>query len=308
MKAYLIDKSLYKSYSDCKVIEDIDSYIESLILEECKPEEIIYDKLSQENIIILQQYGCILRKHEDKKMEITSVFNTTNTSVEQNKSLKKLNTDIKVKTESTTQPPKMKLLKAGEGKKRPPIFNLFSKKEEVEVEDVLLDDNLYSLLNNQSSDLLKKDNFKDYLLNNNYITNEEMVEILKEIDKKKSRGEDPKFIEMARKMKIITEEESAEILSNVTKKEVIPKSKLDINKLKSLNKELRDVKKSFFIVDFNAKKETITIIKDLSQNTIEYNVLEKDYLGYRIIVLNVVDGVIEELKSQNGMWYTWIQV
>ena len=163
--------------------------------------------------------------------------------------------------------------------------------------------------------------FKDYLVENKYLTKEQIQEVEKEIAKYKSLGYNKKFLEVCRHKHMFVEKEMkevkdksqhsklidknenicAQLLALTTSKEVLSKVVImsHIENIKKYNVDLKKLVKDYFILAIDEDNKIIEVCKDLS-NEPEYYQLEKLFVGYSIIKHNVVEGVTAEILGILG--------
>lgn len=259
-----------ESLDNMEKITDIDSFIEKVIYSEIVQKTIIYSedalsKIPEDYLDILKSSGIKLIKKEDiekiKKRNILPLKFFI-------KKMKKVEKQIE--------------------------------EEGVEKENIELDLNLISPLNNMKYDLARGENFRKYLEKNNILDSEEIEKIDNRVSSIRREGKKVYFLETAIKMNMLSERKCAEILSVVLKSEVICSDDIDRNKLIKLNKDILKFNKNFIIIDKNDEKKELIIGKDLGSDDVDLEIIEFFYIGYDIVVKNLVDGtsekIIKELK------------
>lgn len=174
----------------------------------------------------------------------------------------------------------------------PSVFKKKNKKETaVEVNimgDVSIDRSLLTV------DLSNGKQFREYLISNNYITEEQCDVIDEKMRKEKTLGKDPKIIETARREGILDEETSAKCLTYATRTEIVNPDSLDMEHLANINKGLIKSGQEFIYTDINNESMTVTIGADYSTEVGLYQV-ENQFVNYRVFTQRFVEGVTSEI-------------
>jgi len=190
------------------------------------------------------------------------------------------------------------------------MFGQKTKKEEEIVEEVKDMSNIEQIemgcslenaLGDARVDLARGKSFKEFIVNNSILTDDEIKKVESKIEESKKVGHKTYFIGSARKMGLVSEDEASRVLSMISKKEIISKDVLDIEEIKELNRSISKNFREFFILDVDKDNKIIRIAKDLASKSTNEEVLEVYFIGYSVCCSYLVDGVTNEIlkKLQN---------
>lgn len=146
-------------------------------------------------------------------------------------------------------------------------------------------------------DLINKQNFIKYLIDNNYLTIEQLKEVQQKVDRDKNMNINSHIIEIARKKGFISDTDSAKILTNIYSKKFLSKSSLNLENLYIINKPYLKTGINFLIKNYDKDTNTLTIIYDNETNPNLY-IIEDRYVTPIIEREFLVEGVLEEIKRE----------
>lgn len=272
------------------LISNLNEFLTKCILGSVEPQKIVIDERNDEACKTLEDMGFeIVLLHSYLKFK-KPIENTAPKPVStQTTSLFSEPESVQNQTEEIATP-----IQASQ-KKQSFFSRLFgSKKKETNHEVIAIDDNFLALNNRLIEADQRGAKVKNYCLEHNYLNNDQIKQVERLMEQAETFGEHKRFIQTAREAKLLTEDQAAKVLSNVTSKEVISKTKCNIEQLQPYNSEMLNLLSDFFIFRVDDKEKVVYICKDCSIEP-KLHLLERKYMGYHVVVYNVVEGVTRDI-------------
>lgn len=264
------------------LVEDLNEFLSNVVMGLISPQKIVVDEEQQEVISVLEENGFdIVMLHSYLKYK---------EKTEESEPVQKK----KPKYEPITN-------KEIETDEKPSFLSkLFGRKKKAQSENIQLDTNLINLVSNFCHMDERGRKVKQLCLDKGFLSVEDIKKAEKRMDDSFKYGHPKRFIQCARDSHLLTEDEAALVLSLTVNKEVVSKNECTPDRLLQYNLGMLDLLSNFFIYHVDEAKKEVTICKDCSDEPALY-LLEKKFMNYHVIILNVVEGVtkevIQELKA-----------
>lgn len=333
MLAIVKDKNQLKDNSqNIEYIQDIDTLIEKASFFEIEPQEIIEDCLEQEQKETLTDLGFVLINLNDylaNTKEITEVREQETKQELQQETQQELQQETQKETKEETSEVQT-ITKQETAEQERPEVQTITKDPQVEEEKTIKKTTLFinnestnkgffrnlfsnnknksndsqeelvsfKRLNRMNQDLGRGSEFKTFLKKTKLMTEEQIKDVEKVIDKQRSVGVTVYFIQVALAKKYLTEEQAINILSQTSRKEIIPLSSLSIEELKINNNNILLMLSNFVIWKIDKENHSLILLKDLATSEIKTDFLEEFYLGYTINTKNMIDGSIKKILTK----------
>ena len=260
------------------IINNIDNFLTEVILGSVNRQQIVVDEGCKEAIGLLNESGFeIIMLHTYLKSKVKKIKEKPKEKKVKKNTILHTNISENVSTE-----------------KRSFFDRIFHRKKKQAVEVTNIDSSLTDVLTlfEEADERGKK--VKSYCRGKGYLNDEQIKKISDMMELSYQYGEHKRFIQCAREGKFLTEDQAAEVLAKAVNKEVKSKTLCTPEQILIYNKEILDLLTAFFIFKIDESEKKVYICKDCSENP-PTHILERTYMGYKVITYNVVEGVTREV-------------
>jgi hypothetical protein len=283
-----------------EIITNLDDFLTNCVLGIIEPQKIVIDETNDEacseledmgfEIILLHSYLKYKKPIEEPKVE-TNLFSEP--VQEDDKAIhEEMHNLTPIKLPEKKEPEPMQEKKQGFFSK------LFGNKKHTEEKKQVVIDNSFIQFNQRLKDTDQRGyKVKNYCKEHNLLTDDQIQKINVLMEQAETFGEHKRFVQTARDAKFLTEDQAAMVLSHVTSKEVVSKSKCNIERIYPLNSEMLSLLTDFFIYKIDRENKIVYICKDCSDEP-KLHLLERRFMNYEVVVYNVIEGVTKEVLNE----------